>query len=71
MRNYAVLRIPPNEAKLFKTKERAPMLLCVELYRPDEINQEILDEIETKKENPPKYSRSKTEYHKKSKYFAS
>jgi len=37
IRNYAVLHIPPNECHVFQTKERAPFLICVELYRPDEL----------------------------------
>jgi len=37
MRNYAVLNIVAEEAVVFKTKERAPLLLCIEAYRPIEI----------------------------------
>jgi hypothetical protein len=36
MRNYAVLHIKVMEAKLFITKERAPFLICIEVYRPEE-----------------------------------
>lgn len=41
MRNYAVLHIAVEEAKVFQTKERAPLLLCIEVYRPDELKNEI------------------------------
>lgn len=37
MRNYAVLHIAVEEAKVFQTKERAPLLLCIEVFRPDEL----------------------------------
>jgi len=37
MRNYAVLNIPVEEAKIFQTKERAPLLLCIEVFRPIEM----------------------------------
>jgi hypothetical protein len=37
-RNYAVLHIVPEEARIFVTKERAPMLICIEVYRPEEIS---------------------------------
>jgi hypothetical protein len=39
MRNYAVLHIVVEEAKVFQTKERAPLLLCIECYRPDELKE--------------------------------
>jgi hypothetical protein len=31
------LHIPPNEARVFQTKERAPVLLAIEVFRPDEM----------------------------------
>lgn len=37
LRNHAVLHIPANECHVFQTKERAPFLICIELYRPDEL----------------------------------
>lgn len=37
IRNYAVLHIVTDEAKVFQTKERAPILLCIEAYRPEEL----------------------------------
>jgi phosphatidylinositol 4-kinase len=37
MRNYAVLNIIAEEAIVFKTKERAPILLTIEVYRPIEM----------------------------------
>jgi phosphatidylinositol 4-kinase B len=36
-RNYCVLHIPPEEARVFQTKERAPILLAIEVFRPDEM----------------------------------
>lgn len=37
IRNYAVLNIVAEEAKVFITKERAPLMLTFEMYRPTEI----------------------------------
>lgn len=37
MRNYAILNIAVDEVKVFQTKERAPLLLCIEVYRPLEV----------------------------------
>lgn len=37
LRNYTVLRVVPEESRLFLTKERAPFLVCFEVYRPEEI----------------------------------
>ena len=37
IRNYAILHIVTGEAKVFQTKERAPLLLCFEAYRPEEL----------------------------------
>jgi len=36
MRNYVVLHIKVMEAKVFVTKERAPFLICIEVFRPEE-----------------------------------
>ena len=36
-RNYCVLHIPPDEARVFQTKERAPVMLAIEVFRPDEM----------------------------------
>ena len=36
-RNYAVLHIPISEIKVFQTKERSPFVICLEVYRPDEL----------------------------------
>ena len=36
-RNNCVLHIPPDEARIFQTKERAPVMLCIEIFRPDEM----------------------------------
>jgi len=37
IRNYAVLNIVVEEAKVFITKERAPLMLTFEMYRPIEV----------------------------------
>lgn len=42
MRNYAVLHIVAEESRIFKTKERCPLLLCFEVYRPTEISLESI-----------------------------
>ena len=47
MRNYAVLHIVADEARIFKTKERCPLLLCIEVYRPTEIALEKIPEVLT------------------------
>ena len=36
-RNFAVLHICASESRIFQTKSRAPILLCIEVYRPDEL----------------------------------
>ena len=47
IRNYAVLNILAEEAKVFITKERAPLMLTFEMYRPTEVtideNNELKD----------------------------
>lgn len=42
MRNYAVLHIVAEESRIFKTKARCPLLLCIEVYRPTEIALETI-----------------------------
>ena len=49
MRNYAVLHIVAEETRIFKTKERCPLLLCIEVYRPTEIALEKIPDIVTMK----------------------
>jgi len=44
-RNYAVLHIVNEEAKIFRTKERCPLMLLIECYRPTEIALEKVPEI--------------------------
>ena len=44
-RNYAVLHIVADEARIFKTKERCPLMLLIECYRPTEIALEKIPEI--------------------------
>lgn len=46
-RNYAVLHIAADESRIFKTKERAPLLLCIEVYRPIELSLEKLPYLQT------------------------
>ena len=41
MRNYAILHIVADEAKIFQTKERAPVLLHFEAFRPEELMLEV------------------------------
>ncbi|TNV84567.1 hypothetical protein FGO68_gene9624 [Halteria grandinella] len=36
MRNQTVLRICEDESRIFMTKERAPFMICIEVYRPYE-----------------------------------
>jgi len=40
-RNYAILHIVADEAKIFQTKERAPVLLHFEAFRPEELMLEV------------------------------
>ena len=42
IRNYVVAAIPISEAKIFKTKERAPYMLTLECFRLDELNYYLL-----------------------------
>lgn len=35
IRNFTILHIVIAEAKVFQTKERAPLLLCIEAFRPE------------------------------------
>jgi phosphatidylinositol 4-kinase len=50
MRNYAILNIVASEAKIFQTKERAPLLLCIEVYRPIEMTLDDPTELYNSKE---------------------
>ena len=49
MRNYAVLHIVAEETRIFKTKERCPLLLCIEVFRPTEISLEKIPDVVTMK----------------------
>ena len=40
-RNYVVVHIPIEEIKIFRTKTRAPIMLCFEIVRMDEINSNL------------------------------
>ena len=44
-RNYVVLHIVADEAKIFRTKERCPLMLLVECYRPTEISLETIPRV--------------------------
>jgi phosphatidylinositol 4-kinase len=37
IRNYAILHIVADESRVFQTKERAPVLLHFEAFRPEEL----------------------------------
>jgi phosphatidylinositol 4-kinase len=37
IRNYTILSIAYEESRLFLTRERAPFMLCLEVYRPEEM----------------------------------
>ena len=51
MRNFAVLHIVAEESRIFKTEERCPLLLCIEVYRPTEIAlEQIPDAITMQRE---------------------
>ena len=50
-RNYAVLHIVASEAKVFQTKERAPLLLCLECFRPEAELAIIRDAKKAKKQS--------------------
>ena len=45
MRNFAVLHIAADESRIFKTKERAPVMLCFEVYRPVELSLEKVPDL--------------------------
>ena len=46
MRNYAVLNIVAENARIFLTKERALLYLQIEAYRPMEITLNYPNELE-------------------------
>lgn len=48
MRNYSILNIVVEEAKIFQTKERAPLLLAIEIYRPLEMKLDEPHELYSK-----------------------
>ena len=64
-RNNCVLHIPPEEARVFQTKERAPILLCIEVFRPDEMSVIINQQNKQKQlQNKIKKNRKTTTYRK-------
>ncbi len=58
-RNYALLHIVTAEAKVFQTKERAPLLLCIEAFRP-EAELELIKEEKEKRRKEKKGNFRKT-----------
>lgn len=44
-RNYMVLSIAKEESRLFITATKAPYLICIEVFQPQELELHILDEI--------------------------
>jgi len=38
VRNHSILHILENESRIFQTKERAPFLICLEAFRPEEVS---------------------------------
>ena len=66
-RNYAVLHIASLESRIFQTKCRAPVLLCIEVYRPDELSEHIEQTEEPVKELPSNVMTSKDFLNKKKK----
>ena len=44
IRNYVIASIPVSEAKIFKTKERAPYMITIECFRLDELNYYLMNE---------------------------
>ena len=53
-RNYAVLHIAALESRIFQTKSRSPCLLCIEVYRPDELSEHLEEErAKLKAKNAP------------------
>ena len=43
IRNYVIASIPISEAKIFKTKERAPYMVTLECFRLDELNYYVIN----------------------------
>jgi len=46
IRNYAILHIPSSECRVFQTKERAPYMITIEVFRPEEIMKAAKEEVE-------------------------
>jgi hypothetical protein len=44
MRNYSVLNIVTSESRLFLTKERAPFMICLEVFRPEELQHHMQEQ---------------------------
>lgn len=43
-RNYMILKIAEQESRLFITAEKAPFLICIEAFQPQELQLEIQKE---------------------------
>ena len=52
IRNHTVLGIFEEESRIFVTRQRAPYMICVELYRPEEENK--FNMLKLKKESSQK-----------------
>lgn len=64
IRNYAILHIVADEAKIFVTKERAPVLLHFEAFRPEELmllSVKPERPLKTKRQKNPNLFKSTTE----------
>lgn len=44
-RNYMVLKVVPDESRLFITATKAPYLICIEVFQPLELELHVKDEI--------------------------
>ena len=42
-----MLNIAVEESRLFLTKERAPFMICVEIFRPEELKLDLQEEQHT------------------------
>ena len=54
-RNYAVLNIVESETRLFLTKTRAPFMVCVEVYRPEELKLWARENLRAKRTSEEDY----------------
>jgi hypothetical protein len=73
LRNYAVLHIQTEEVAVFQTKSRAPYMVTIELYRPDEMSmadlQNRVGRSHTAKPRKTKDSKMKTPKYEPFEFF--